>query len=94
MLFEWSPEKAEANLRKHKIGFDSASRALLGLTVTKSSVRLGETRFMSTCVVDGRKIVVIWTPRQNAVRLISARVARVHERREFDQALREAAETR
>lgn len=85
-MFEWDPSKAAYNLRKHKIDFEEAKRALEGAMVWAASPRDDENRFACTVEVDGRVIVVIWTPRRNDIRIISARPANEHERTAYRQA--------
>jgi uncharacterized protein len=75
---EFDPVKAAANLKKHKVSFAHAEQALrdpMALTVEDPDSE-GEQRFI-TLGMDalGRVLVVIHTPRRDAVRLISARRA-------------------
>ncbi|MCC7268491.1 MAG: BrnT family toxin [Caulobacteraceae bacterium] len=88
--FEWDPFKAEANFGKHKISFASAATTLLGLTLTRPAALDGENRFTALGVLDGRTIVVVWTPRANFVRIISARRAGRREREAYRQAVESA----
>ncbi len=92
--FEWDAAKADQNFRKHGIGFNDAALALLGLALTREAQRSGERRFTSICRCNGRVIVVVWTPRDGAIRLISARIARKNERQDFDQAISGSTEAR
>ncbi|MFN3583950.1 BrnT family toxin [Phenylobacterium sp.] len=92
--FEWDEGKAELNLRKHGISFDDAAYALLGLALTQESSGYEETRFTSICIAEGRLIVVVWTPRDGAIRIISARAARTNERKQYDQAIGRSASAR
>ncbi len=92
--FEWAPDKAAANLRKHGIGFEDAAQALLGAALTRPSRRGDESRFQSFCLMDGEIISVVWTPRANAIRLLSARRAKRNERERYREALLRAAEGR
>jgi uncharacterized DUF497 family protein len=47
--FEWDPEKAEANRKKHKVGFEQArdvfkdTRRLTSWTIGKTTARNGST---------------------------------------------------
>lgn len=88
--FEWDPFKAEANIEKHDVSFSSAANVLLGLALTRSADGESENRFTSLGVLQGRAIVVVWTPRANAVRIISARRARRNEREAYRQAVESA----
>ena len=77
---EWDDRKRDINLVKHGIDFFDAMRIWLGPTVTRRSDSGGEERYLSLGVMDNRVIVVVWTPRNGARRLISARMASTHER--------------
>lgn len=81
--FEWDAEKGAANRLKHGIDFEDAARALLGPGFLSLSARGDELRFKVLCVLNGRVIVVIWTPRQGAIRIISARKAKTYEQRQY-----------
>jgi uncharacterized DUF497 family protein len=88
MEFEWDPDKAEINLRKHGIDFADATAALedeLALTVEDSGHGDDERRFL-TVGIDalGRLLVVSFTWRAQGIRLISARRATARERRQYE----------
>ena len=90
MAFEWDADKAEANFRKHGVRF--ASEALdvfndaYAITVTDDESDLTEQRFVTLGMGSkGRIIVVAYTYRSEKIRLISARVAKNHEREEYDE---------
>ena len=86
-FFEWNEQKAAANKRKHGIGFEDAASALTGLALTRQSPQSDEARFVSLCMCNGRLIAVVWTKRDDAIRLISARIARANERKNYNQAV-------
>jgi uncharacterized protein len=78
MDIEFDPDKARANLRKHKVNFAHAEQALrdpFGVTIDDPDAE-GEQRFV-TLGMDtlGRLLVVVHTPRGDSTRLISARKA-------------------
>ena len=84
--FEWDPQKAGVNLRKHGINFADAATALqdeFALTIRDSSYE-SEGRWV-TLGLDalGRLLVVIYTWRGDNIRLISARAATAHEQQEY-----------
>lgn len=86
--FEWDQAKAEANLRKHKIGFRAASRVFddpLVLIEQDVSEDYGEDRFLATGRVEGLLMTVAFTERGDCIRIISARKANNDERRAYDQ---------
>lgn len=83
--FECDKGKARMNRNKHGVRFTDAGRAInSGYSLTKWSPQsraLGEERNLSiTKLVNGRVIVVIWTPRDGNVRIISVRYARKNEK--------------
>ena len=78
MAIEYDPDKARSNFRKHGVSFAHAEDALLdpmALTIEDPDAQ-GEQRFI-TLGMDtlGRVLVVVHTPRGEALRIISARKA-------------------
>lgn len=88
--FEWDPFKAELNRAKHGVSFMEAAKAMLGVTLTRPAPDDGENRFASLTITGERLIVIIWTPRHDAMRVISARRARHYERETYRQAIGQA----
>ena len=86
MTFEWDPSKAASNRRKHRISLADAvgvfedPRAL-----TDDDPHPDENRF-HTLGMDyiGRLLVVTWTGRPGAIRIISARKATRAERDQYE----------
>ena len=75
VAFRWDPAKARSNLRKHRVDFADAvgvfddPRAL-----TREDFVRGEIRFATLGLdVLGRLLVVVWTQRDDELRIISAR---------------------
>ena len=88
MGYEWDPDKAQANLRKHRIDFADAVGVFeddWALTIKEALVN-GEQR-MATLGADylGRALVVVYTYRGDVIRLISARPATKGERRTYER---------
>ena len=81
--FEWDENKAESNVLKHHVTFDDASVALRRPHLEKSSNRSGEHRILATCPHTDMIIAVIYTPRGEKCRIISARPAKKHEQRAY-----------
>jgi uncharacterized protein len=87
MSYEWDPNKARANIRKHGINFSDAvgvfedENALT--TQDKNTV---EDRFI-TVGRDflSRIVVVVYTFRESSIRIISARKATAHERKMYEE---------
>jgi uncharacterized DUF497 family protein len=76
MEFEWDPEKARANLRKHGVSFDEAATVFLdalSLTGDDPDHSVGEERFVTFGLSSiGRLLVVGYTERSERIRIISA----------------------
>lgn len=75
---EFDPAKARANLAKHRVSFAHAEQVLRdpNAVTIEDPDALGEQRFV-TLDLDalGRILVVVYTPRGDRIRLISARKA-------------------
>ncbi len=86
MNYEWDPQKAAANQRKHKVNFADAVGVFEDpLAITVPDDRHEETRFV-TIGTDflGRLLVVVYTWRGSSLRVISARQAMPDERRQYE----------
>jgi hypothetical protein len=87
MVYQWNKDKATANLRKHDIDFaDAVSVFSDDLAITIPDERFDEERFV-TIGVDafGRILVVIYTMREDEIRVISARKATRQERQQYEE---------
>lgn len=83
--FEWDAEKAESNERKHGIPFEVATLVFedddrIDCLDLESSE---EERWVAIGLADGFEIYVVYTIREQIIRLISARRASRHEREEY-----------
>lgn len=89
LTFEWDDRKAEANRRKHGVGFDEAATAFgdpLSITIPDPDHSQAEDRFVLIGEsFRGRVLVVVHTERGDNLRLISARLATAGERRTYEQ---------
>ncbi len=84
MEFEWDEAKRESNLAKHGIDFGVAIELFDGRPAwTARSSYAQEERFLTTGTIEGRLVTVVWTPRGETIRLISARRARDAEQRAY-----------
>lgn len=84
--FEWDPNKAAINRKKHGIDFADAVSVFNDLDViTIDDPDFDEKRFV-TIGMDAyaRLLVVVYTYRGNVIRLISARKANKHERKQYE----------
>jgi len=88
MRFEWDPEKARLNLKKHGVSFDEAATAFydpLSATFADPDHSEDEERLITVGVSSrGRLLVVAHTERGNAVRIINARSATAYERKKHE----------
>ena len=85
MLYQWDSDKADSNLRKHGVDFaDAVSVFSDDLAHTLEEDRYEEERFI-TIGIDafGRVLVVVYTWRDEEIRIISARKATRTERRQY-----------
>ena len=86
MDVEFDPQKAAFNLKKHGVSFEEAASVLLdplGL-VREDPDAEGEQRLVSLGMSQhGRLLVVVYTLRDDHVRLISARKATKTEERQY-----------
>jgi uncharacterized protein len=90
--FEWDDAKAEANLRKHKVRFEHAAEACedpYALIELDDSEEYGEDRFILVGRAADGLITVIYTERNERIRIISAREANDYERRNYRRAAQE-----
>ena len=92
MNFEWDEEKNRENIRKH--GFDFAD----AWEIFESPMRValdaredyGEDRWNGIGLLGNRVVVVVFTERgEETIRIISLRKALKHERKRFEEALRD-----
>ena len=87
--FEWDPEKARANLRRHGVSFEEAA-AIFGdwLHITRPDPlhSTDEERFVTIGMsTRNRLLVVIHTDRADRVRIISARAANRLEKENYEE---------
>lgn len=80
MKFAYDPAKSAANLAKHGIDFDRARALWDDPWLLEAPARTeDEPRFLAIGRIDGKHWTAIWTPRGEAVRIISVRRARAEE---------------
>ena len=88
MNYEWDTDKAQSNLKKHRVSFaDAVSAFEDSAAITIEDVEQGEERFV-TIGMDclGRILVVVYTWRSElSIRMISARKATKSEIKEYQR---------
>ena len=87
MTYQWDNDKATANLRKHGIDFaDAVSVFSDDLAITIPDERFDEERFITVGMdAFGRVLVVVYTWREDEIRVISARKATRRERKQYEE---------
>lgn len=86
MEFEWDPNKAASNFRKHRVRFAEAVTVFEdpGL-LTMLDDEPSEERFIGLGISSVvRLLVVVYTSRADRIRIISARKATRNERAEYE----------
>lgn len=85
---EYDPVKAVANERKHGVGFADAEQALRDLRAAtmEDPDAEGEARYLTLSMdAKGRVLVIVWTPRGDKARIVSARKASRSEAKVYAQ---------
>lgn len=89
LAFEWDERKAKRNAGKHGVSFDEASTVFsdpLALTIYDPVHSNDEDRYITLGESQqGRLLVVVFTDRNERIRIISARVATRRERKEYEK---------
>ena len=84
--FQWDDRKAASNVVDHNITFDAA-RLVFGdpfaLDWLDESEDYDENRYCIIGMSEGRLLLVAYTMRGNAIRIISARLAEPGDRRRY-----------
>lgn len=87
--FEWDESKALMNEQKHGVSFDEAVTVFedpLSLTIVDEAHSEAEDRFVDIGESrSGRLLVVVYTERDETIRIISCRPATSAERRAYEQ---------
>jgi uncharacterized protein len=89
LMFEWDPNKARLNVKRHGISFDEASTAFrdpLSHTISDPLHSENEKRFVLIGrSVKGRLLVIVHTEKGDRIRIISARLATSKERFRYEE---------
>ncbi|MFC7380213.1 BrnT family toxin [Brevundimonas sp. GCM10030266] len=86
MEFEWDPDKAAANLRKHGVSFLVATQVFFDEHALFEDDLFSRDEYRQTVTgwsELGILLVVFTERREDVVRIISAREATPHERRQY-----------
>lgn len=85
LKFEWDEEKAQLNLRKHGIPFETAAKVFLDenrIEIYDEVHSIDEERYITIGLAD-EVLFVVYTERSPKIRLISARLATARERKVY-----------
>jgi len=86
--FEWDRKKAVTNFKKHKVSFDEAVTVFydpLSATFADPDHSVGEERFITIGYSSSNRLLVVtYTERGAAVRIINARTATAKEKRRHE----------
>ncbi len=84
MKYAWDEDKRAANLAKHA-WILSASKSSTGSALVIARHHYGEPRFRAQGLIHGRLHELVFTPRNNVVRIISLRKANPREVHEYEK---------
>ena len=85
MDFEYDPAKSASNLSKHGIDFEGAQALWDDPWMLEAPAKTeDEPRVLSIGKIEGKHWAAVWTPRGDAVRIISVRRARKEEIRYYE----------
>jgi uncharacterized DUF497 family protein len=89
MSCEWDPRKDESNFKKHGVRFAEAEPVFTddyADTIADDESDPHEQRFLSIGTgVKGRILVVVYCYRGSKIRIVSARPAEAHERKQYEE---------
>ena len=89
LSFEWDEEKAKANLKKHRVGFDDATTVFndpFSVTIHDPEHSVDEQRYIEIGSSDkGHVLVVVYTERGSNIRIVSCRKAAPSERKFYEE---------
>ncbi len=91
MNFEWDERKNEVNRSNHGFDFSDGYRIFDLPMVVEIDDRMdyGEERLIGTGLLDQRFVVIVYTePNPETIRIISLRKALSHERKNYEQYLK------
>ena len=92
MKITYDPAKRDAALKDRELDFEDARTVFAGRYITAADARrdYGEPRFQSVGYLEGRMVMVVWTPRGEGARhVISMRKCNAREQKAYRQRLEE-----
>lgn len=89
LQFEWDPEKARINQRKHQVTFEEAATVFadfLSISVPDPDHSLNEDRFITVGLSQHQRLLMVaHTEHGDQIRIISARELTPTERKDYEQ---------
>ena len=87
MEFEWDEDKRRINLRKHGLDFADAHRAFTedAFIIVDDREDYGEGRYILLGLLYERIVVIVFTVRDDVIRIISMRKANKREQKSYVQ---------
>ena len=89
LQFDWNPEKAASNLKKHEVSFEEAATVFddpAFITLLDEAHSHSEERYLTIGLsASNRLLLIAHAERAGKVRLISARKATKNERRFYEE---------
>ena len=85
MKLEWDENKRQSNLEKHGFDFLDARLVLQNNHLLKQTSCSSEERWLAIGLLQEIEVTIIYTKRQDKIRIISMRRSRHEERRAYRQ---------
>jgi uncharacterized DUF497 family protein len=89
VIYEWDPQKAAANVRKHRVSFEEAASVFLDpLAVTYPDPDHSAEEFREITIghsANGKSNLLSHMQRGNRIRIISARKLTRSERKQYEE---------
>lgn len=85
MKIIFTPTKRDRTLSERGLDFADAAKVFAGRVATREDTRFayGETRYITAGRLEGRFVVVVWTPRGDARHIISMRYGHAEEEENY-----------
>lgn len=89
MEIEFDPEKRNQTIARRGLDFARAVEVFAGRHFTAEDTRedYGELRYITVGKLDGRMVIMVWTPRGESRRIISMRKANEREQARYAKRL-------
>ena len=89
MRISYDPDKRLRTLEERGLDFDDAPKVFAGFHLRRPDLRhdYGEDREITTGLLGGEVVVMVWTPREDSRRIISMRKADRDERERYFEEL-------